>query len=206
MYSNNLKFLRKRLGLTQSIVAEKLGLSQATVVAFEKGEKELNQPQKETLARLFEVTVDDLFKKDLDIKPTSVSIDMLDVTACCGDGNEDVLERVIGSWIMPLEEFQTITFSKPKNIKLIRVKGDSMEPTLKNGDWVMVDTSHIFPDTDGMFVLYMATGLAVKRIQSGLNDIIVRSDNPKYGEIKADLGEIRIVGKVVYTLSAQKVG
>lgn len=206
MQHNNLKFLRKRQGLTQAAVAEKLGLSQATVVAFEKGEKSLNEPQKEILARLFEVSKEDLFKADINIKPASVSIDMLDVTACCGDGNEDILERVIGSWTMPAEEFQTITYSKPKSIKLLRVKGDSMEPTLKNGDWVMVDTSYLYPDADGMFLLYMATGLAVKRIQSGINDIIVRSDNPKYGDIKADIGEIRIVGKVIYILSALKVG
>ena len=137
----------------------------------------------------------------------SAKIEMLDVTACCGNGVENLSENSIGEWIMPLQEFRQITFADPQNIKMLKVVGDSMTPTLKAGDWVLVDVSQQTPDVDGMYLLRMATGLAVKRLQIGLNDIQVVSDNKdKYKPIAASVGEIKVVGRVIYTLNAERVG
>ena len=147
-----------------------------------------------------------LFSK-LKNKKDIVSIEMLDVTACCGNGIENIAENVSGHWAMPLLDFRQITMSAPENIKLIRVKGDSMNPTLKDGDWVMVDITRKAPDSDGLFLLLLANGLAVKRVQCGLGqNITVISDNPIYAPIPATLEEVPIVGKVIYTLKAEKVG
>lgn len=133
---------------------------------------------------------------------------MLDAVACCGTGIENLNENVNGKWLMPLIDFRQITMSAPENIKMIKVKGDSMEPTLKEGDWVLVDISRISPDSDGLFLLRLAGGLAVKRIQCGLgNSINVLSDNENYPPLPpTSLEEIPIVGKVIYTLTAEKVG
>lgn len=137
----------------------------------------------------------------------SVAIDMLDATACCGNGIETLSEAVIGKWLMPISEFKTISLSAPNNIKLLSVKGDSMQPTIKDGDWVFVDITRITPDSDGMFLLRLSTGLAIKRIQGGLtNDLIIKSDNPRYSDLTAQIGEIAILGKVIYILKAEKVG
>lgn len=139
--------------------------------------------------------------------PFTVNIDMLDVTACCGDGVDNANEKVVGKWIMPEMEFRTITFAKPNEIKMIRVSGDSMQPTLKGGDWVLVDVTRNTPDSDGMFLIRTSGGLAVKRLQAGLTDeIIVKSDNPAYDNLTAKVGEIKIIGKVIYTLKAERVG
>lgn len=147
--------------------------------------------------------ISNLRKKNID----TISIDMLDAVACCGTGIENLNENVNGKWLMPLIDFRQITMSAPENIKMIKVKGDSMEPTLKEGDWVLVDISRISPDSDGLFLLRLAGGLAVKRVQCGLgNDISVLSDNKKYPPLPATLEEIPIVGKVIYTLAAEKVG
>lgn len=121
--------------------------------------------------------ISNLRKKNID----TISIDMLDAVACCGTGIENLNENVNGKWLMPLIDSRQITMSAPENIKMIKVKGDSMEPTLKEGDWVLVDISRISPDSDGLFLLRLAGGLAVKRIQCGLgNSINVLSDNKNY--------------------------
>ena len=147
-----------------------------------------------------------LFTK-LKNKKDIVSIEMLDVTACCGNGIENLTENVAGQWVMPMPDFRQITMSAPENIKLLRVKGDSMNPTLKDGDWVMVDITRKAPDSDGLFLLLLANGLAVKRVQCGLGqNITVISDNPIYAPIPATLEEVPIAGKVIYTLKAEKVG
>lgn len=133
---------------------------------------------------------------------------MLDAVACCGDGNENLQENVCGRWLMPLVDFHKITMSAPENIKMIKVKGDSMFPTLKEDDWVMVDITQKLPDSDGLFLLMLANGLAVKRIQCGIgNSINVLSDNENYPPLPpTSLEEIPIVGKVIYTLTTKKVG
>ena len=138
----------------------------------------------------------------------SVLIDMLDATACCGNGIECLQENVIGFWNMPYDDFRTITTtSKPENVKLLRVKGDSMSPTIKDGDWVMADISLKQADSDGIYLLRMSTGLAIKRLQGSVkNDVLIISDNPKYPTVTADSGEVTILGKVIYTLNAEKVG
>lgn len=148
--------------------------------------------------------ISNLRKKNIE----TISIDMLDAVACCGTGIENLNENVNGKWLMPLIDFRQITISAPENIKMIKVKGDSMEPTLKEGDWVLVDISRISPDSDGLFLLRLAGGLAVKRIQCGLgNSINVLSDNENYPPLPpTSLEEIPIVGKVIYTLTAEKVG
>ena len=124
------------------------------------------------------------------------------------NGIECFEENVVGCWNMPNNDFRTITTtSKPENVKLLRVKGDSMSPTIKDGDWVMADISLKQADSDGIYLLRMSTGLAIKRLQGSVkNDILIISDNPKYPTVTADSGEVSILGKVIYTLNAEKVG
>ena len=140
-----------------------------------------------------------LFKKD------EVTIEMIDATACCGDGIDNLPEKVCGHWHLPTAEFKTITSVVPSNIKMLRVQGDSMQPTINEGDWVWVDTSNNFISSDGMYLIKMHTGLAVKRLQSGLSNIVIKSDNASYSDITADVGEVQIVGKVVYILNGRRV-
>lgn len=71
--------------------------------------------------------ISNLRKKNIE----TISIDMLDAVACCGTGVENFSENVNGKWLMPLVDFRQITMSAPDNIKMIKVKGDSMEPTLR---------------------------------------------------------------------------
>ena len=140
-----------------------------------------------------------LFKKD------EVIIEMIDATACCGDGVDNLPEKVCGHWHLPTAEFKTITSVNPSNIKMLRVQGDSMQPTINEGDWVWVDTSNNFISSDGMYLIKMHTGLAVKRLQSGLSNIVIKSDNASYSDITADVGEVQIIGKVVYILNGRRV-
>ena len=148
-----------------------------------------------------------LFSKASDNSQELVSVDMLDTTACCGTGIETLSENIVGKWLMPLLDYRKISSTAPENVKMIKVKGDSMQPTLKEDDWVLVDTSQNFP-SDGMFLLRLAGNfLTVKRIQCGFgNNITILSDNPNYQPMNATIDDATIVGKVIYALKAEKVG
>jgi phage repressor protein C with HTH and peptisase S24 domain len=90
----------------------------------------------------------------------------------------------------------------PVNLSLIAVDGDSMDPTLGDGDDIMVDHSAPFrPLRDGIYVLRMDDVLLVKRIAMGPSGkLTIRSDNPQYpdwDDVKPE--SVNIIGRVVWT-------
>lgn len=136
----------------------------------------------------------------------SVSIRIIDAVACCGTGIEALQENIVGTWDIPLQKYRDFSTVKPENVYMLQVEGDSMTPTLNSGDWALADTSQNYISSDGLYLIRMASGLAVKRIQSGLKDIIIKSDNPAYKDITASVGEVAILGKIIYILNAKKIG
>lgn len=148
-------------------------------------------------------TVSSWFKKPL---PETVEIAMLDVSACCGAGTDNPEENVVGIWQMPLTDFKSITAASPEHIRIVRAIGDSMQPTINDGDFVFVDTSSQSMTSDGIYVISSAAGLAVKRLQNSFTgDVIVRSDNKAYDSLSFSLSDLHLLGRVVYILNAKKV-
>ena len=85
-----------------------------------------------------------------------------------------------------------------KDIEAINVVGESMEPTLKDGNVVFVDKSDKNIKKEGIFVLLTQDGLFIKRVLcrvDGSYDII--SDNPIYPTQTITKSSFEIVGKVV---------
>lgn len=96
-----------------------------------------------------------------------------------------------GAGALPTEEepFGTIRFSPrwlrgmgldPDMLSVIAVTGDSMEPTLRDGDEILVDRG-LRALRDGIHVVRLGDNLLVKRIETGRSDrITLLSDNPAY--------------------------
>jgi transcriptional regulator with XRE-family HTH domain len=136
-----------------------------------------------------------------------IEIEIFSATACCGKGIDNDEDNVVGLWQIPADEFREITHANPQQIKMLRVSGDSMERTLYNGDWVLVDISRNYLDSDGLYLIKKTTALAVKRLQTTVGgDVLIKSDNEKYDTEKEPFQNITIIGKVIYTLKAEKVG
>jgi phage repressor protein C with HTH and peptisase S24 domain len=88
------------------------------------------------------------------------------------------------------------------NLSMIRVRGDSMSPTLSDGDDILVDANDSATRIrDGIYVLRHDDGLMVKRV--ALNPIsrsvTVKSDNPAYPDWPdCKPSDIGVVGRVVW--------
>lgn len=88
-----------------------------------------------------------------------------------------------------------------KNMEAINVTGDSMEPTLNNGNIIFIDKTKADTAKDGIYAFVNENGLFVKRIQKrvdGSLDII--SDNKEYPMQIANKGDITVLGKVVSSI------
>lgn len=92
----------------------------------------------------------------------------------------------------------------PQNLFLIRVSGDSMEPTLRAGDVILIDRSSSRPDREGIYIMRMGEMLLVKRLQALPGGRIrVISDNPAFEpwvvERVGSDNDVEIYGRVVWT-------
>jgi len=87
-------------------------------------------------------------------------------------------------------------------LSMIRVAGDSMEPTLADGDEILVDGDDAAGRLrDGIYVLRIDEALLVKRV--ALNpagrSLSISSDNSNYpGWPDCPLGSVDVVGRVVW--------
>lgn len=103
--------------------------------------------------------------------------------------------------------FDTIRFSSrwlramgldPGMLSVIAVTGDSMEPTLRDGDEILVDRT-VRALQDGIHVVRLGDTLLVKRIETGRDGrITLLSDNPAYRPIDCGVGEVDLIGRVVW--------
>ncbi len=147
-------------------------------------------------------TVSSFFKKP---HPDTVGIEMLDVSACCGTGIENLSERAVGIWQMPLMDFKAISQASPEYIKIVKAVGDSMQPTINDGDFVFVDISSQSMGSDGIYVLSGETGLSVKRLQNDYNgNVTIISDNKLYNARPIPMNDIHILGRVVNIVNLRK--
>ena len=80
----------------------------------------------------------------------------------------------------------------------VRVVGDSMEPLLREGDEVLVDTTQR-PFRDGIYLVRLDDTLLVKRVAGqGGGRLSLLSQNLAYPPITVAADEVTLVGRVVW--------
>jgi phage repressor protein C with HTH and peptisase S24 domain len=90
-----------------------------------------------------------------------------------------------------------------KDLIGIYARGDSMEPSIKSGDSLLIDReSNVIGSDGGIYVINYEGELFVKRVQKLLDGrIAVTSDNKNHMSIeisKHDLERLKIIGRVVW--------
>ncbi|MEI9928047.1 MAG: S24 family peptidase [Sphingomonas sp.] len=86
---------------------------------------------------------------------------------------------------------------------MIRVQGDSMEPTLADGDEILVDRDRRHVGVRAApFVLRLEGAVMVKRLRVVGAGIEVASDNPAYPARVCPVTEVEVIGRVVWLARA----
>lgn len=127
-----------------------------------------------------------------------------DVRAKGGPGGALVTnENQVDSLVFKRDFLRNELAASPQDLRLIHVEGDSMEPTLRAGDVILIDHRRTNADREGIYVLRMDDALLVKRLQRQPGGrIVASSDNPAYAPFDVDLKAVHnglaIVGRVVW--------
>lgn len=88
---------------------------------------------------------------------------------------------------------------RPAAASMVRVEGDSMVPTLADGDEILVDTDRRRVGARaGLFVLRMDGAVMVKRLRETGAGVEVASDNPDYPMRLCAGADIDVIGRVVW--------
>jgi hypothetical protein len=136
------------------------------------------------------------------VKPRAlVSVPRLSVRASAGPGAVTGDELRVGEIGFDARYMRRLA-ADPSALSAIRVTGDSMMPTLADGDDIMVDRGDGAARLrDGIYVLRIDDVLNVKRlaVNPASGAVTVQSDNPAYPTWPdCDLSRIDVVGRVVW--------
>jgi len=209
-----LKEIREQNELTQPELGSKIGIDATAISRYEKGKgaKDIPYQLKQKLTNVFtieEITYIEIGKNDksdqnIDVPKNKydnnkmISAPIMSVKASAGRGNEHYEVVTTGELLIDRMLFKVLP--NLKNIRAIEVEGDSMYPTLKEGDYVVIEENNHFSG-DGIYVLQWDSVLLVKRLQAGAGHIDIISDNQSYAintfNPTDDQRSFHIVGKVI---------
>lgn len=131
-------------------------------------------------------------------------IDVYDIRASAGPGAIVVeTSRTEPMYQLAFRErwLEKITSARDEDLAVLFTDGDSMEPTLRDGDTMLVDKSQTNIRRPGIYVIGFEGTLNVKRISVNELDrtIVISSDNPTYTSYTARPDDdFQVLGRVIW--------
>ena len=135
-----------------------------------------------------------------------IYIPLYNIRAAAGHGAINETEEVADVMAFKASWVRSSLGASRNDLFLIYVDGDSMEPTLKRGDIILIDKRDAPATHDGIYVFITDGALLIKRLQRLPGGIInIVSDNPAYKpfevkqeQLTSEIDKITIIGRVVW--------
>lgn len=204
-----LKAARKERDMTQADLGKAIGVVQSVISELEAGKLKSWATHRDALCRAlgkprryFEPIESDtppVFDTAADL-PNYVEIPEYDVRLSAGGGFVVDQETTRRHW--PLPRFLVVDRLglTPGRATVQEVIGDSMEPTLSSGDYVLIDLGDSRIGLPGIFAVWDGDALVCKRLErvpgSEPSEVSIKSDNPLHGEYRVPEDRVRVIGRV----------
>lgn len=212
--ADKLKYARNFLGKTQLEMAEAVGKTKGGWQTYEKGSAVPGGNVFKALSDLgfnaswfFNDNVPMLLDEAHRSSPSPadgdyVHIPRFEVAASAGGGAMVHSEQIVDYLSFRADWVRSVLGVSVGDLALISVIGDSMEPSLSEGDVVLLDMTTRSVLDGSIYALQLNGGLLVKRIQRMLDgSLVVKSDNARYDtEIVSEENaeRLKIIGRVVW--------
>jgi transcriptional regulator with XRE-family HTH domain len=195
-------------------LAKAIGISESQLYRYIAGDSQPTVEPLAAIARCGQVHLDWLV---LGEGPTGISADINDLKGIYSskqeyitipeyqDGDANAAGHIKQVGKLSFNHFWLVKSGlNPNYLRLLRAYGDSMVPTIKDGDLLMIDINQNKFDGDAVYVLKLdQQQLTPKRLQQSTDrGLYMVSDNPAYREhhiTDAQKDSLRIIGKVVWS-------
>lgn len=216
--ARNIAALRSHLGDKQALFAERIDTQQANISKWESGSTAPEGINLATLAELAGVTAREfrdepwsppktnghtppaMTAEDFAAELGLALIDEVDLALGMGATYLDGDVEVKGRAPFRMEWLRGLYDGPIEALKVVTGRGDSMEPTIRDRDIVILDTSSRRLDEQDMIwaVSYGDLGMIrrLRRLPSGA--VLMSPDNPVVGPTEAHDGEMFIMGRVIW--------
>jgi len=212
-----IRALREERDLTQAELAKQCGwdsAGQGRIGNYEKNRREPSLPDLRKIAAALGVSLMELLEDDHNtVKEDGNSyaaddfiiIDQYTAAGSAGNGHMNDHVEVNGGLAFKRSWLQRQGVN-PSNLHVIYAKGMSMEPTIADGDVVLMDASQIEPHHGKIYVIRRPDGeLLIKRLVHSITGRwIIRSDNDdkrQYPDEELDaeaMTQLTILGRIIW--------
>lgn len=128
--------------------------------------------------------------------PRMAPIRRLDVEALAGPGALSDDAPSAGAMLLDPRLLESLRLNA-QDAAMLRARGDSMLPTIADGDQIVIDERDTrVGTTPAIFVLRIDGVVLVKRVSKRVDGMVIESDNPAYPPITSTAAEI--IGRVVW--------
>lgn len=128
-------------------------------------------------------------------------VEVVDVSVSAGPGAIVGKERVKNHLAFRRDWLRTVSNAPLDKLVVIEADGSSMEPTIHDGDHLLVDMTQTNPRKDGLYVFEWDGATNVKRMTANpaSQTLAITSDNPAHRSWDGiDAARVRVVGRVVW--------
>lgn len=196
-----IRFWRTKRGLKQIQLAEKSGFGQNTISGWETGNRGPGWEEIKKLCEILEVSLVDFLTCNDKVLPEFFYVPLVEARPRAGIGGLETDGEYLG-WYSFHTNFLCRKGS-PEAMRLFIVAGNSMIPTLNDGDMILVDTSQKDVQSGRIYLLRIGEELMVKRLERRPGGLMyIKSDNPDYDPIPVKLAEaedVEVFGRMVWS-------
>ena len=193
LFWNNVNSMLKDKGLTQIALCKECGLNLASFRNRINKERWPQTDEAIKIAKFLKVSVEEL--AGVKGSASKGKVPLFDQFLSAGKGqfvpDSDNAEEYI---TLP----ETFNIRDTSNISALRIRGDSMEPTVRDGDIVFIQTGIQYQGEGIYAIRYHGDGF-LKRLSRDSKDWIIISDNKLYDTVKEPLQslDIAVIGKLL---------
>lgn len=194
--AKNIAALARHRGMNLKVLAQRAGIGRTTLTRVMNGGN-VSIEILTSIASVLRVPISRLFvppdsisddsppygahiaNESAPLLPDYVRIPLLDVDASAGAGAIPLTQpEVLGHLdVLTTWAERELGSANVDNLRIISAKGDSMSPTLNDGDIVFVDTARSRFDGEGIYVFMWQDHLLIKRLRIAGNTLAIHSDN-----------------------------
>ena len=218
-FRERLRELLRRNDLSMKRASTAIGRNPAYLHQYltRKAPRVLGQRDTEALAKLLHCKPEELRHPTVPARKRAIrqrrrppaGVPVAEVPELVGDAaveylanNRDV-PRESPRWYLPDAMVRQEARANPRNLRIVSVRGDAMEPLLSEGDRLVIDTTRRRPTTGELCVISDGNGLAVRRVEvlhgTEPAQLHLMTANPTYSPLTCLAEDARIVATVLWT-------